>query len=119
MFIGIPVLVFISLFFISEGYVGWTKAANSMLGTYQNKWLCDITYISVLIEISYININAFFNGNFRENKYKLVKFMKPRENTINEQLSNENTKGFKVLFYFLFITYLVFINIDLTPPPFF
>lgn len=115
MMIFIPSLVFTSLFFIPEGYVGWTKAAETMLGTYQNKWLLDITYISILIQVSYIYMNAFFKKDFHENKYKLVKFMKPKENITDERIANENPKGFRIIFYLLFVAYLVFVNIDLAP----
>jgi|GEM_PF-4818850 len=108
----IPSLVFISLFFIPEGYSGWTKATKTMMGTYQNKWLFDITYISILIQITYIYSNAFFKNDFHENKYKLVKFMKPRESITDEQIANESPNGFKILFYFLFLGYLVFANIE-------
>ena len=115
MIIFMPSLVFISLFFIPEDYAGWTKAAETMLGTYQNKWLLDITYISILIQVSYVYMNAFFKKDFHENKYKLVKFMKPKENITDEQIANENPKGFRIIFYLLFVAYLVFVNIDLAP----
>ena len=114
MIIFMPSLVFISLFFIPEGYAGWTKAAETMLGTYQNKWLLDITYISILIQVSYVYMNAFFKKDFHENKYKLVKFMKPRENITDEQIANENPKGFRIVFYFLFILYLIAMNTEST-----
>ena len=115
MVIFMPSLVFISLFFIPEDYAGWTKSAETMLGTYQNKWLLDITYISILIQVSYVYMNAFFKKDFHENKYKLVKFMKPKENITDEQIANENPKGFRIIFYLLFVAYLVFVNIDLAP----
>ena len=99
MIIFMPSLVFISLFFIPEDYAGWTKAAETMLGTYQNKWLLDITYISILIQVSYVYMNAFFKKDFHENKYKLVKFMKPKENITDEQIANENPKSFRIIFY--------------------
>ena len=115
MIIFMPSLVFISLFFIPEDYAGWTKATKTMLGAYQNKWLFDITYISILIQVSYVYMNAFFKKDFHENKYKLVKFMKPKENITDEQIANENPKGFRIIFYLLFVAYLVFVNIDLAP----
>ena len=115
MIIFIPSLVFISLFFIPQDYAGWTKATKTMLGAYQNKWLFDITYISILIQVSYVYMNAFFKKDFHENKYKLVKFMKPRESITDEQIANENPKGFRIIFYLLFVAYLVFVNIDLAP----
>ena len=114
MIIFMPSLVFISLFFIPEDYADWTKATKTMLGAYQNKWLFDITYISILIQVSYVYMNAFFKKDFHENKYKLVKFMKPRENITDEQIANENPKGFRIVFYFLFILYLIAMNTEST-----
>ena len=114
MIIFIPSLVFTSLFFIPEDYAGWTKATKTMLGAYQNKWLFDITYISILIQVSYVYMNTFFKKDFHENKYKLVKFMKPRENITDEQIANENPKGFRIVFYFLFILYLIAMNTEST-----
>ena len=114
MIIFIPSLVFISLFFIPQDYAGWTKATKTMLGAYQNKWLFDITYISILIQVSYVYMNAFFKKDFHENKYKLVKFMKPRESITDEQIANENPKGFRIVFYFLFILYLIAMNTEST-----
>ena len=114
MIIFMSSLVFISLFFIPEDYADWTKATKTMLGAYQNKWLLDITYISILIQVSYIYMNAFFQKGFHENKYKLVKFMKHKENITDEQIANENPKGFRIVFYFLFILYLIAMNTEST-----
>ena len=78
------------------------------MGTYQNKWLLDITYICILVQISYIYINAFSKNSFYENKYKLVKFMKLRESITDKQIANENPKGFKKNFLFFILSIFIF-----------
>ena len=40
--IGIPALIFVSLFFVPDGYAGMTTYTKSITSSQQNKWLFDV-----------------------------------------------------------------------------
>lgn len=110
MILVIPSLIFISLFFIPEGYTGWTKSTRTMNGTYQNKWLFDMIYVGALVVFIHSHINAFFNQYYRENRYKLVRYLNPPKP--NKNKTDVNPIVIRIVFYFIFALYLLMMNID-------
>lgn len=104
MFIGIPILIFISLFFVPESYTGWTKSSQTIVGSYKNKWLFDVLYFASLL--SFINLHlSFFFG-----KQNLAFSKKIAE------VFEFNTKPIylKFIFYLIFIIYCLSMNIPST-----
>lgn len=57
MTIGMPFLIFISLFFVPENFIGLTKSSQTMDSDYRNKWLFDAIYISSIV--LFINFHIF------------------------------------------------------------
>ena len=63
MVIGIPMLIFVSLFFVPESFIGLTKSSKTMESSYRNKWLFDIIYISTILLFINLHMSIFFKKN--------------------------------------------------------
>lgn len=102
MVIGIPVLIFISLFFVPESFMGLTKSSKTMESSYRNKWLFDIIYISSILLFINLHISIFFKkaaGTTFEKINNVFKF-------------NGNPAYIKFIFYLIFFIYCVSMNIN-------
>lgn len=101
MFIGIPLLIFISLFFVPESYTGWTKGSQTIDGSYKNKWLFDVLYFASLLGFINLHLSIFFG------KQNLASSKK-----IDEVFEfNANPIYLKFIFYLMFIIYCLSMNI--------
>lgn len=101
MFIGITLLIFISLFFVSENYTGWSKSAQTIDGNYKNKWLFDVLYFASLLVFINLRLSNFLG------KQNLASYKKIAE--VFE--FNANPIYLKFIFYLIFIIYCLSMNI--------
>lgn len=96
---GIPLLIFVSLFFIPEGYASTINGTEAMKSDSQNKWLFDILYINAVIIFVYSQLNCRFNKQYRDNKHKIAYFF-----ITSDPIASENSiKTFIIMFYGIFI----------------
>lgn len=104
MFIGIPILIFISLFFIPTNYIGLTKSSLTMNGSYKNKWLFDMIYCASLLAFINLHIAKFFKKNNFTSSERILEIFQ----------FNGNPIYFKYVFYLIFFIYILSMNVEST-----
>lgn len=98
--IGIPALIFVSLFFVPDGYAGMTTYTKSITSSQQNKWLFDVVYLSSIM--MFINFHV-------ARVLKADSFIGFR--VLDETFGySNNSKVAKVFYYGLFIFYIINMN---------
>lgn len=102
MTMGMPFLIFISLFFVPENFVGLTKSSQTMEAEYRNKWLFDIIYISSILLFINFHIFMLFKKNTTSTLNNINKFFK----------FNGNRTHIKFIFYLIFFLYCLSMNMD-------
>ena len=102
MIIGIPMLIFVSLFFVPESFIGLTKSSKTMESSYRNKWLFDIIYISTILLFINLHMSIFFKKNTGT----------AFENINDTSKFNGNPAYIKSIFYLIFFIYCLSMNID-------
>ena len=98
--IVIPVLIFISLFFVPDGYAGMTAYTKSISSSQQNKWLFDVVYLSSIM--MFINLHV-------ARVLKADSFIGFR--VLDEAFDfNGRVKAVRIIYYVLFLIYLINMN---------
>lgn len=98
--IGIPVLIFVSLFFVPDGYVGMTAYTKSISSNQENKWLFDMVYLSSIM--MFVNFHV-------ARVLKADSFIGFR--VLDETFGfNGRAKAVKIIYYGLFLIYLINMN---------
>ena len=98
--IGIPALIFVSLFFVPDGYVGMTTYSKSISSSQQNKWLFDVVYFSSIIMFINFHVARVLKVDDFIGFIVLDKIF----------IFNGKAKVIKFLYYGLFLIYVINMN---------
>ena len=98
--IGIPVLIFVSLFFVPDGYAGMTTYTKSISSSQQNKWLFDMVYISSIMMFINFHVARVLKVDDFIGFIVLDKIF----------IFNGKAKVIKFLYYGLFLIYVINMN---------
>ena len=102
MVLGIPLFIFISLFFVPESFAGLTHSSQTMAGTHQNKWLFDVIYFSSILLFINLHLAAFFKSHTRAAAKSLNSIFK----------FNGKPAHIKLIFYLIFFIYCLSMNLE-------
>ncbi|MDG6881364.1 Uncharacterised protein [Phocoenobacter uteri] len=107
-FIGIPIIIFISLFYVPADYSGLSIHSKTMWGTAQNKWLFDAfgLYCFLIVILSMLK---YFIFGFPPYVTEMIK-KNIQINATSEELSKVSLTILGYPFFLLLMLYLFFLG---------
>ncbi|MDG6881363.1 Uncharacterised protein [Phocoenobacter uteri] len=119
-FIGIPIIIFISLFYVPADYSGLSIHSKTMCGTTQNKWLFDAFGLYCFL-ILILSMLKYFIFGFPPYVTEMIK-KNIQINATSEELSNMPSKISSTIllapFLLLLMLYLFFLGNAYNGPKF-